>query len=63
MFRIVFNYIHDAVTKRVTELKAADSSIDEDQAYSTILNALECDAVSLDDLPKLTLVRGITYDG
>jgi len=55
MLTVVYDYIHDAVNRRVAELKNADSSIDEDIVYWTIIDAIECGSISLDDLPNLTL--------
>jgi hypothetical protein len=55
MFRIVLDHIHEPVKQRVDELLEADPGLDEKAAYYTILDAVESGAVTLDQLPDLTL--------
>jgi len=55
MLRIVYDYIHEPVKKRVQELCAEDPTIGYEPAYSVVLEAVESGAVSLSDLPDLTL--------
>lgn len=53
--RIVYDYLAEPIKARVDELVADDPTIDAGIAFNTILDAVEAGAVTLDQLPDLTL--------
>jgi len=55
MIRIVYPYVHEPVKARVEELVADDPTIEYERAYNAIIDAVNSGAITLDDLPYLTL--------
>ena len=55
MMRVVYTHVHEPVKARIEELMADDSTIEYEGAYNAIIDAFDSGAITLDDLPYLTL--------
>ena len=55
MFKIIYDAVRIPIERRIDELVEDDPSVDAKEAFDTILYAVESGAITLDQLPDLTL--------